>query len=263
MQKAPSPVSSYPPPSIDDAKAALVTVDITAVLQPKRVNGFGHKPFTAGRDALRLRLAMMKMHLSTFTAPDSPGWIAASLKTAQSFQRSSHTAKNLRSWAHSFVADRNNLPKSLCGSWNVSLFDKGELAKEIHLHLMGIGKYVKAMDIVHFVDTPAVKQRYGLKKKISLSTARRWMYMMDYHWMKAPSGQYVDGHEREDVVTYRIFVYGKTGSKRSQVARIVVTRTLSFGGTMNLHSMHMIVERCTGSTKMRQLFLFRRVRERL
>jgi hypothetical protein len=190
-----------PPPSIDDAKAALV--DITIVLQPKRVNGNGHKPFTEGSDALRLRLTMMKMHLAMYTAPDSPGWITASLKTAHSFQKSSHTAKKLRSWARSFVADRNDLPKSLCGSWNVSLLDKGELAKEIHLHLMGIGKYVKAMDIVHFLDTPDVKQRYGLKKKISLSTARRWMHMMDYRWTKAPSGQYVDGHEREDVVTYR------------------------------------------------------------
>jgi hypothetical protein len=43
---------------------------------------------------------------------------------------------------------------------------------------------------------------HGLTKTISLSTARRWMTMMDYRWTKSPSGQYVDGHECEDIVTY-------------------------------------------------------------
>ena len=189
-----------PPPSIDDARAALA--DISAILQPKRANGIGHHLFK-GSDLLRIRLTMMKMHLWNYTAPNSLGWIDASLKTAHSFQKSSHTAKRIRSWAHSFVADRNDLPKGLYGSWNVSLLDSGELAKEIHLHLLGIGKYVKAMDIVLFMDTPEIKQRYSLKKTISLKTAQRWMHMMDYRWTKGPSGQYVDGHEREDVVTYR------------------------------------------------------------
>jgi hypothetical protein len=55
------------------------------------------------------------------------------------------------------------------------------------------------LDIVLFLDTPAIKERYQLKKMISLATAKWWMHMMDYHWMKQPSGQYVDGHECEDV----------------------------------------------------------------
>ena len=164
-----------PPPLIDDARAALA--DISAILQPKRADGIGHHSFK-GSDLLRIRLTMMKMHLWNYTAPNSLGWIDASLKTAHSFQKSSHTAKRIRSWAHSFVADRNDLPKSLYGSWNVSMLDSGELAKEIHLHLLGIGKYVKAMDIVLFMDTPEIKQRYGLKKTISLKTAQRWMHMM-------------------------------------------------------------------------------------
>jgi hypothetical protein len=85
----------------------------------------------------------------------------------------------------------------------VSLLDKGELAREIHLHLQEKGKWARAMDIVHFLDRPEIKERYLLKQTISLSTAQRWMHMMDYRWTKMPSGQYIDGHEREDVVTYR------------------------------------------------------------
>jgi hypothetical protein len=33
------------------------------------------------------------------------------------------------------------------------------------------------------------------------------MIMMDYRWTKAPAGQYVDGHEREDVVEYQQNVF--------------------------------------------------------
>ncbi|KIK76705.1 hypothetical protein PAXRUDRAFT_169069 [Paxillus rubicundulus Ve08.2h10] len=130
-------------------------------------------------------------------------WIAASLQAAHSFQASSYTAKNLRKWAQSFISDRTDLPINLYGSWNVSLLNKGELAKEIHMHLQTIGKYVSAADIIQFLDTPDVKERYALKKTISLTTAQRWMHMMDYRWTKAPSGQYIDGHECEDVVKYR------------------------------------------------------------
>jgi hypothetical protein len=64
-------------------------------------------------------------------------------------------------------------------------------------------KWVRALDIVHFLDTPDIKERYSLKKTISLATAQQWMHMMDYRWTKTPSGQYVDGHERDDVVMYR------------------------------------------------------------
>jgi hypothetical protein len=101
-----------------------------------------------------------------------------------------------------FMNDRTDLPINLYGSWNVSLLDKGELAWEIHLCLQEKGKWVRALDIVHFLDTPDIKERYSLKKTISLATAQRWMHMMDYCWTKTPSGQYVDGHECDDVVTY-------------------------------------------------------------
>lgn len=33
------------------------------------------------------------------------------------------------------------------------------------------------------------------------------MNLMDYRWMKAPRGLYIDGHEREDVVRYRQDVF--------------------------------------------------------
>jgi len=42
---------------------------------------------------------------------------------------------------------------------------------------------------------------------ISLTTARRWMTKLGCSWTDTPSGQYVDGHEREDVVNYQQNVF--------------------------------------------------------
>jgi hypothetical protein len=36
----------------------------------------------------------------------------------------------------------------------------------------------------------------------SYDALQRWMKKLNYWWGKKPSGQYVDGHERDDVVTY-------------------------------------------------------------
>ena len=83
-----------------------------------------------------------------------------------------------------------------------------EIAQELHTHLQGIGKFVKAMDIVDFMDTPEMWLRSGLKKQIDISTAQRWMRKLDYQWTYSElKGQYVDGHEREDVVNYRQKVF--------------------------------------------------------
>ena len=86
------------------------------------------------------------------------------------------------------------------------LEDEG-LAEDIHLHLQSIGKYVKAMDIVHYLDTPAMKECLNRKKTISLATAQRWMLKMGYQWSRDLKGQYVDGHKCEDVVKYRQEVF--------------------------------------------------------
>ena len=37
--------------------------------------------------------------------------------------------------------------------------------------------------------------------------AQRWMHQLKYRCAKRQSGQYVDGHEREDVVSYRQKVF--------------------------------------------------------
>ncbi|KIM73867.1 hypothetical protein PILCRDRAFT_99232 [Piloderma croceum F 1598] len=79
--------------------------------------------------------------------------------------------------------------------------------KMLLLHLQGIGKYVRAMDIVEYVGTPEVLVCLKLTKMISLATAQCWMKTVGYCWSKTPTGQFVDGHEWVDVVEYRQVVF--------------------------------------------------------
>src|SRR6267154_6209368 len=96
---------------------------------------------------------------------------------------------------------------NIYGTWSSSILEDEDFAQELLLHLQGIGKYVKAMDIVEYLDRAEVKSRLKLTKTISLSTAQRWMSHVGYRWSKTPTGQFVDGHERIDVVEYRQAVF--------------------------------------------------------
>ena len=194
-----------PPPTVEDAKLAYK--DIQEILHPQRKKGAGHKD--PGLDLLlRKRLDKIKLFLWAYINATGRGaWISASLQTAKNVGEGPWCARMLRKWTRAFIIDRNDLPRNLYGQWNVSMLEDEGLAEEIHLHLQSIGKYVKAMDIVHYLDTPEMKERLDRKKTISLATAQRWMLKMGYRWSRDPKGQYVDGHEREDVVKYRQEVF--------------------------------------------------------
>ena len=131
----------------------------------------------------------------------STSWMAASEQTACVLGRGSNLAWNLQIWSRAFITDRD-LPISSSGQCNESLLQDKTLAQEIKLHLEGIGKYAKAMDIVHFLDTLEMKERLNRKTTIGITTANHWMHELGFSWGNAPKGQYVDGHEREDTVAY-------------------------------------------------------------
>ncbi|KAH8795165.1 hypothetical protein DL96DRAFT_1481327 [Flagelloscypha sp. PMI_526] len=84
-----------------------------------------------------------------------------------------------------------------------SFIDDEDFQQEIHEHLARQGDYCRAQDIVDYYSQPKVLERLGRTKIISLTTAQAWMKKMEYRWMRTPKGQYIDGHEREDVVYYR------------------------------------------------------------
>ena len=144
--------------------------------------------------------------LSSHLSPQC--WIAAFKQVASIAGKNPEwMARRLHEWTHDFVHDPTNLPKHEYGKFNSSILEDEDLAQEICLHLQLKGKYVCAMDVVQFLDTPEMKEQLNLKKSISEGTARRWMAKMGYRWKKEPKGQYKDGHERKDVVAYRQNVF--------------------------------------------------------
>ena len=80
-----------------------------------------------------------------------------------------------------------------------------DFAQDIQLHLLEISKggYVRAQDVVDYIDRPEVQERLGKKTKISLRTAQRWLKKLSWRYGRKRNGMYIDGHEREDVVKYR------------------------------------------------------------
>jgi hypothetical protein len=45
------------------------------------------------------------------------------------------------------------------------LLDDNDLVEEIHQHIRSIGKYMKAMDIIHFLGTPKMLERLHREKQ--------------------------------------------------------------------------------------------------
>ena len=192
------------PPTLDQARSAMD--DLAKLLKPPRLTGAGYKDPMVDL-LLRERLEHMKLFLWAYIDPKSATfekWIGASLQVANAVQRKPWYGRTLQMRVRAFISDRDNLPFNIYGEWNESLIDKDEdLAQEIHMHLQSIGKYVKAMDLVDFLDTPRMRERTKMEKRISLATAQHWMKKLDYRWTQNPKGQFVDGHEREDIVAYR------------------------------------------------------------
>ena len=197
-----------PPPGLQSAKDALA--DIKSILKPRRPNGKpGH--LDPGLNArLQSQLESMRLFLCIFCDEKSDvkghngaRWTAASLQAARNMERGPCFARTLREWTHAFINDREELPPNNYGKGNKCHIDDEDLAQEIQLHLQGLGKYIKASDIIHYLDTPEMLSRLGRKKTISERTARNWMKRMGYRWTKDPKGQYADGHERANVIAYR------------------------------------------------------------
>lgn len=162
------------------------------------------------------------MFLGSYVDPvPRRSWISCSLKTAKAYQTGPATAKSLRHWTQAFIADRHVLPYTAVRPWQQSLLEHcPDLKTTIEEHLQSIGLYVRAMDIVQFMAEPANLLRFGLTKPVSLSTAQAWMRLLEYRWIKVPSGQYVDGHEHADVIRYRQNTFLPAMAKMNDHARI-------------------------------------------
>lgn len=79
-----------------------------------------------------------------------------------------------------FIADHTSLPVSNYVPGNKSIIKRENVAQEIALHLQSIGKWVKAINIVHYTTHPQGQSMPQAKKPVSFVTARQWMGCIGY-----------------------------------------------------------------------------------
>ena len=189
------------PPTFGEARAALE--DIKKVLKPPRKKGPGYQHHDLDELTYSRVEAMRKFLWKYIDGGETRGWMRASLETARDHERGPAHARLLREWTRAFIVDREDLPKNIYGTWKSSMLDDEGVAEAIHLHLQSLGPYVRAQDVVDFLKRPEVMAQINLKKSINIVTAQRWMKKLGYRWTLTPTGQYVDGHERVDIINYR------------------------------------------------------------
>lgn len=201
VSRSPAPNCGGKAPAIAAAQHAIV--DIHALLHPRRQTGYGHKRHTL-QPFVTQRLQGMLTFLRIYIC-GTRKWADSSLVTAKFLGRGSYFAKQLRRWSLAFILDRGKLPDKRLLTGGISRLQDEDVKSDVNMHLQSLGKYVSAMDLVRYFQRNDVEQRHGFT--ISLATARRWMKWMGMRWKKSPKGQYVDGHERPDVVEYRQNTY--------------------------------------------------------
>ncbi|KIJ51597.1 hypothetical protein M422DRAFT_243892 [Sphaerobolus stellatus SS14] len=76
-----------------------------------------------------------------------------------------------------------------------SVLEDEDFSQTIQLHLQERVKdgYIRAEDIFH-----------EKKVKITVHTAQNWLHKLEWQYGKQLNGMYIDEHEREDVITYRM-----------------------------------------------------------
>ncbi|KAF9225594.1 hypothetical protein BS17DRAFT_660382, partial [Gyrodon lividus] len=137
-------------------------------------------------------------------------WSTVALHTAQFIEKEkgSYMSCKVRQWSKAYILDRGNLPLSKCGgTWTKSQIANEDLKEEILTHLQSLGKYVTATAVIDYLKCSDVMQHYQLTKSILIVMAEHWMKACGFHWTVGRGGQYVDGHEHEDLVFYQQHIF--------------------------------------------------------
>ena len=101
-----------------------------------------------------------------------------------------------------YFTDQMILPINPYGNWNKSLLVEDNIVNEINIYLLSLRNNISASKLVDFLCHQEIKDKYGIERNISHKTACQYLQALGYHYQATPKGQYVDRHEREDVVMY-------------------------------------------------------------
>jgi hypothetical protein len=141
-------------------------------------------------------------------------WTQASLTVAQIEGHGVKRARKLREWilalVHSEVLPVHHYSQP---RWNV--LDDEDIAQTLQSLLLSHtkGRYITASDVVEIISGPVMQEKFlhsGISRpSISERTARRWLQRLNWRYGAMRNGMYLDGHERDDVVVYRVGFVGR------------------------------------------------------
>lgn len=206
------------PTEIQAARAVLELDPLIRPLRGPKSKGYKVTKLTGW---LRQQVEEMRTFLHLYTSPSSSvhgKWTVASVQACLAHGKKKGHSRILRQRTIHFI-QKNELPSSRYGKWSRSKLKDEAFAQELQLHLQGIGKYVKADDIVEYLNRPSVREKYNITKSLSLATGKRWMKKMDFRWVLKHRGLYIDGHERSDVVHYRQHIFLPTWYRLAEKMR--------------------------------------------
>ncbi|KAJ7085887.1 hypothetical protein C8R44DRAFT_893747 [Mycena epipterygia] len=160
----------------------------------------------------RNRLIGIQTMLNFYTTQGLEGgtyarWGSSARLAAHGLGRGKHCARVLAALARQFILTREVLDVNPYGEWNETMLADEDLANDIRLHLQSLGKEITAEKLVNYLNDLEVRVEHNIDKPVSLTTARRYLDELGYRFMSPKKGQYVDGHERPDVVYYRDNIY--------------------------------------------------------
>ncbi|KAJ7112339.1 hypothetical protein C8R44DRAFT_561995, partial [Mycena epipterygia] len=203
-------------PNLGEAKAALDCVERFLRGELRGTNIFGlHRvgykdpdvsAFTRNR-LLGIR-AMLNFYVTPLEGTGTYGqWGASARLAAHGLGRGKHCARVLAALARQFIVTHEVLDVNPYGDWNESMLADEDLADDVRLHLQSLGKEITADKLVDYLNDPVMRAEHNIDKPVSLTMARRYLDELGYRFKCPKKCQYVDGHERPDVVYYRDIIY--------------------------------------------------------
>jgi hypothetical protein len=171
-------------PSIQAASVAFKNISILLRGEAKgtRTRGYKDPQFDPFR---RIRLEGIRALLSFYTWRESKTtfeqWGVSALYAARSIGRGPNCARVLAQLARHYIESNGEiLPVNPYGSWRISLLDNEDIAQDIRLFLQQLGSEISADKLVAFLRRPDVRQKHGILKDISHSTACAYLKELDY-----------------------------------------------------------------------------------
>ncbi|KAK1218230.1 hypothetical protein PQX77_019095 [Marasmius sp. AFHP31] len=190
-------------PTQQDAKAALD--DLACMMRGESRGKSGRYKAPVFDVFVRHWLEEMRTLLSLYTCEKSSTfnqWGKSAVQAAIALGLpSKFCACTLSRLSRAYILDRTIIPVNPYGRWKKSMLMDEDVMSDVKEYLQELGTKITAEKLTTFLSSPEFMEKHGTRKKYTIHTAQRYLHYLGYQFQHQRKGQYVDGHDREEVVT--------------------------------------------------------------